>query len=74
VRSMAKESGAVLGTWTYQIIPETDGCRVTLTEDGELKNPIFRLMARMRGLDKNITLTLNDVAKKFGENAAVTAD
>jgi uncharacterized protein YndB with AHSA1/START domain len=69
VRSMAKEGGPVLGTWTYQITPETDGCRVAITEDGELKNPFFRAMARMRGLDANILQTLTDLAKNFGENA-----
>lgn len=69
VVSMSKEGGPVLGTWTYQIVSETDGCRIALTEDGELQNPVFRVMARMRGLDTNITQTLHDVAKKFGENA-----
>jgi uncharacterized protein YndB with AHSA1/START domain len=68
---MAKPGGAVLGTWTYQITPETDGCRVDLTEEGELKNPFFRLMARIRGLDANITQTLSDLAKKFGEDVNI---
>ncbi len=68
---MSKESGPVLGTWTYQITSETDGCRVALTEEGELTNPIFRTMARMRGLDANITQTLQDLARKFGGNSNV---
>ena len=71
VRSMAKEDGPVLGTWTYQITSETDGCRVDLTEDGELKNPFFRAMARMRGLDANISQTLRDLARKFGESSDI---
>src|SRR4051794_11958051 len=35
VGSMAKEGGPTLGTWTYEIATETDGCRVALTEEGE---------------------------------------
>jgi uncharacterized protein YndB with AHSA1/START domain len=71
VTSMAKENGTVLGTWTYQITPETGGCRVALTEEGELKNPFFRALARMRGLDANIKQTLRDLTKKFGENGNI---
>jgi uncharacterized protein YndB with AHSA1/START domain len=73
VTSMAKENGAVLGTWTYQVTPEAEGCRVSLTEEGELKNPFFRAMARLHGLDANIIQTLHDLAKKFGENADIQA-
>lgn len=71
VRTMAKEGGTILGTWTYQVAAEPDGCRVAVTEDGELRNPLFRGMARMRGLDANITQTLRDLAKKFGEPADI---
>lgn len=72
VTIMSKPGGAVLGTWTYQITPDAEGCRVALTEEGELKNPFFQLMARMRGLDANITQTLRDLAKKYGESAPAT--
>jgi hypothetical protein len=71
VGTMAKEGGPILGTWTYQIVPEPDGCRVAVTEDGELRNPLFRAMARMRGLDANIMQTLHDLATKFGEGADI---
>jgi hypothetical protein len=70
VTGMSQDGGPSFGTWTYEIRPETDGCRVALTEDGELKNPLYRVMARMRGLDANIVQTLRDLAKKFGENNA----
>ena len=69
VTRMAKDNGPVLGTWTYEIAPETGGCRVSVTEEGELKNPLFRAIARLRGLDSNINQTLRDLAKKFGESA-----
>lgn len=73
VLGMAREDGFALGTWTYEIANENGGCRVALTEVGELKNPFFRALARMRGLDTNITQTLRDLAKKFGESGAVRA-
>jgi uncharacterized protein YndB with AHSA1/START domain len=71
VISMAKDGGPVLGTWTYNIDSDPDGCTIALTEEGELKNPFFRALARIRGLDANITQTLRDLAKKFGENPDV---
>jgi hypothetical protein len=73
VTAMSKENGTTLGTWTYQIAADAGGCRVALTEDGEIKNPFFRLMARMHGLDANITQTLRDLAKRFGETAEIRA-
>ena len=34
------------GTWTYRIVPEGSSSTVTITEDGEVYNPIFRFMSR----------------------------
>ena len=34
------------GTWTYRIAPAPGGSEVTITEDGEVYNPIFRFMSR----------------------------
>jgi hypothetical protein len=34
------------GTWTYRIAPAPDGSDLTITEDGEVYNVIFRFMAR----------------------------
>ena len=34
------------GTWTYRIAPAPGGCELTITEDGEVTNPIFRFMSR----------------------------
>ena len=34
------------GTWTWEIAPEGAGSRVTITERGEVYNPLFRFMAR----------------------------
>jgi hypothetical protein len=34
------------GTWTYEITPTGSGCTLTVTEDGEVYNPIFRFVSR----------------------------
>lgn len=34
------------GTWTYRITPDDGGSQLSISEDGEIYNPIFRFMAR----------------------------
>ena len=34
------------GTWTWTVEADGQGSAVTITEDGEVRNPIFRLLAR----------------------------
>jgi hypothetical protein len=34
------------GEWTIDIVPTERGCRVTVTEEGAVDNPLFRFMAR----------------------------
>jgi uncharacterized protein YndB with AHSA1/START domain len=34
------------GTWTYRIVPAQGGSDLTITEDGEVYNVIFRFMSR----------------------------
>ena len=34
------------GTWTYELRPAGAGTRVTITERGEVYNPVFRFMSR----------------------------
>ena len=74
VTSMAKEGGPTFGTWTYQLAAENDGCRIALTEEGEMSNPFYRAMGRLRGLDTSVTQSLLDLAKKFGESASIRRD
>ena len=33
------------GTWTYALTPNGTGTSLTITEDGEVYNPIFRFMS-----------------------------
>lgn len=34
------------GTWTFALVPDGTGTRLTITEDGEVYNPIFRFLSR----------------------------
>jgi len=34
------------GTWTYEIVPEGQTCTLTITEDGEVYNPLFRFVSK----------------------------
>lgn len=34
------------GTWTYVLVPGSDGTLLTITEDGEVYNPLFRFLSR----------------------------
>lgn len=34
------------GTWTFDIVPTPTGSRMTITERGEIYNPVFRALAK----------------------------
>jgi hypothetical protein len=34
------------GTWTFELTPEAGGTRLTITERGEVYNPVFRFLSR----------------------------
>jgi uncharacterized protein YndB with AHSA1/START domain len=46
VSRITDESLPFGGTWTYRIAAVPDGSDLTITEDGEIRNTIFRFMAR----------------------------
>jgi hypothetical protein len=46
VARIADQNLAFGGTWTYRIAPAPGGSDLTITEDGEVYNVIFRFMAR----------------------------
>ena len=35
------------GTWTFEITPTPGGSRLTITERGEIYNPVFRILAKL---------------------------
>ncbi len=34
------------GTWTFEVVPTRAGSRLTITERGEIYNPVFRALAK----------------------------
>lgn len=59
------------GTWTFEFSDGTGGGgNVRITERGEVKNVIFRALARfVFGYNSTIEGYLRDLGKKFGETA-----
>jgi hypothetical protein len=56
------------GQWTYSFTPENGGTRVTIREDGEVSNVLFRFMSRyIFGQTSTIDAYLTSLAKHFGE-------
>jgi hypothetical protein len=56
------------GTWTYAISTGGDTTILRITEDGEVRNPIFRFVSRfIMGHTATIDKYLTAVGKKFGE-------
>ncbi len=55
------------GTWTFEITPDGAGTRVTITERGEVYNPIFRFMARfVFGYTSTMEGYLTSLSKRLG--------
>ena len=55
------------GTWTMEIVPTPAGSRLTITERGEIYNPIFRTMARfVFGYTSTMESCLAAAAKQLG--------
>lgn len=62
------------GTWTWQIDGNGAGSRVTITEDGFIKNPIFRLMGlAFFSPTDTIDAYLRNLAAELGEKAIPVA-
>jgi uncharacterized protein YndB with AHSA1/START domain len=43
---IADETLPYCGHWLYELSPEGGGTKLTITENGEVKNPIFRFLSR----------------------------
>jgi uncharacterized protein YndB with AHSA1/START domain len=74
VTRIADEDLPFGGTWTYEITPRPDGCTLTVTEDGVVKNPIFRFVSRLF-LDEHATLEsfLHDLAGRLNKPGPIPA-
>jgi uncharacterized membrane protein len=58
------------GKWIYALAAENNGTQVTITEDGEVSNVLFRFMSRyVFGQTSTLDGYLTSLAKRFGEDA-----
>ena len=58
------------GSWIFEVIPTDGGCRLNITERGEVYNPVFRFVSRfVIGYHATMDAYLKSVARKFGENS-----
>jgi uncharacterized protein YndB with AHSA1/START domain len=57
------------GSWTYDVVPDSNGTRVTITENGIVYNPVFRFMSRyVFGHHATQEAFLRSLGKKVGQN------
>lgn len=72
VTRIADDSQPFGGTWTFEVAPIRDGAAVTITERGEVYNPVFRFVARfILGHDRTIDGFLNALQRRLESVPAV---
>ncbi|HXA84578.1 MAG TPA: SRPBCC family protein [Candidatus Dormibacteraeota bacterium] len=55
------------GTWVYEIVPDADSCTLTITENGEVYNPLFRFVSRfIMGQTASLDAYLKALNAKLG--------
>jgi hypothetical protein len=55
------------GRWIYELAPTDGGTRLTITEDGFIRNPIFRVLSKtVFSTTSTIESFLRDLAKHLG--------
>jgi len=59
------------GSWEYAFVPAAGGTALTITEKGDVSNPLFRFMSRyVFGHTATIDTYLKSLARHFGEAGA----
>jgi len=54
------------GSWTYELTMEGTGCTLTITENGEVYNPMFRFISKyMMGHTATMEQYIEDLKKKI---------
>lgn len=68
VRQIADPDLPFGGRWAFEIAPVEDGSRVTITEHGDVHNPVFRVVSRFF-MDQSAAIDryLRDLGHRFGE-------
>ena len=63
----AAPDAAFGGTWTYALEPAGAGTRITVTEEGYVSNPLFRVMMKVMGVHRTADGYLRALGTKLGE-------
>ncbi|MEZ6038148.1 MAG: SRPBCC domain-containing protein [Planctomycetota bacterium] len=72
VTRVSVPGGAFGGTWTWRLEPDGDGTLLTVTENGEVHNVVFRALSKfVFGHETTMRSHLRQLAAKFGEAAVV---
>jgi uncharacterized protein YndB with AHSA1/START domain len=71
VRTIADSTLPFGGRWIYELADANGGTRVTVTEEGEVYNPIFRLISRFMDQRATLTAYLTALGARFGESVTV---
>jgi hypothetical protein len=58
------------GTWTYDVVAGGAGTEVTITEEGWVEAPLFRVVMKVRGVHRTVDNYLRSLAGHFGESAS----
>ena len=59
------------GTWTYELVPDGSGTRLTIAENGEVYNPMFRFVSRfIMGHTAMMESVLRALGTRHGETVA----
>jgi hypothetical protein len=66
ISRVADKSLPYSGSWTYDLESVPEGTRVTITENGEVPNPIFRFLSKyVFGHTKTMETYLSDLQQKL---------
>jgi hypothetical protein len=72
VRRIADKNLPYGGTWTYRIEPSDGHTRLSITEDGEVYNPVFRFASRfVIGHTRTIDTFLRNLGGALGESVTI---
>jgi uncharacterized protein YndB with AHSA1/START domain len=69
IQGLADDNGPFSGEWDFTFEPAGDGCKVTLTERGQIPNPFFRVMFwTFMTPTFYLEMYLRALAKKLGDS------
>lgn len=73
VNSIITKDAGFSGRWIFQILPDSTGSTLTITEEGTVQQPLFRFMQRyVFGMTASMETFMRALGGRFGEQVTVT--